>query len=181
MTLALVQALVAIVRTMIATWTGLLVSTAFLLPGSTSRAEQLLTRAPWWCVLRGLGMALLLVIGLAAAGAGPFVVKLFGFGILVFVGAIMAVGSAGLVQTIGRRGAPEGTAPTFNMLVRGSLVFSLALGFPVVGWFVFAPIALILAAGAGIVAVVPQQGAAYSPPAPPTNEYDLSARTGAVS
>ena len=43
MTLALVQAMVAILLTMVATWTGLLVSVAFLVPRATTKSEQLIT------------------------------------------------------------------------------------------------------------------------------------------
>src|SRR5690242_19419373 len=133
MTLALVQATVAVILTMIGTWTGLLVSVAFLLPRSAVRSEELLANEPWKCFGRGLAVAIIMVIGLAAAGAGPVIVKLFGVGLLMFVGTVTAVGSAGIAQTIGRRGEPDGTTPTFGMLVRGSLVYSLALGFPFVG------------------------------------------------
>jgi hypothetical protein len=102
----------------------------------------------------------------------------------MFVGAIIAVGSAGVAQTIGKRGEPEGAAPTFGMLVRGSLVYSLALGFPLVGWFVFSPLALVTAAGAGIRALMPERRTAFTPPTimpPGSSDYDLSGRTGAIS
>jgi hypothetical protein len=183
MTLALVQATVAIILTMVATWTGLLVSVAFLLPGSASKSEQLIAFEPWKCFLRGLGVGALLAIGLAAAGIGNPVIKLVGLGILMFVGSLIAVGSAGVAQTIGKRGEAAGATPTFGMLVRGSLVYSLALGFPFVGWFVFAPLALVTAAGAGVMALVPEPRNVYTPPTPPSgpNEYDLSGRTSAIS
>jgi hypothetical protein len=160
MTLALVQAIVAILLTMVATWTGLLVSVAFLLPRSASKAEHILTNEPWKCFFSGLGIAVVMVIGIIVASVGIPVVKLFGFGLLMFVGALIAVGSAGVAQTIGKRGEPDGTAPTFGMLVRGSLVYSLALGFPFVGWFVFAPLALVTAAGAGVMAMIPERHSA---------------------
>ncbi len=161
MTLALVQAIVASILTMVATWTGLLVSVAFLLPRAAAKSEHLLADQPWKCFFRGLGVAVLLAIGIAAASAGPPLVKLVGFGVLLFVGALIAVGCTGLAQTIGRRGEPHGSAPTFGMLVRGSLVYSLALGFPIVGWFVFAPIALVTAAGAGVMTLMPERSVAW--------------------
>jgi hypothetical protein len=182
MTLALVQATVAIILTMVATWTGLLVSVAFLLPRSASKAEHLMTNEPWKCFFRGLGMAVLMVLGFIVFSVGAPPIKIFAVGVLMFVGALIAVGSAGVAQTIGRRGEPDGTAPTFGMLVRGSLVFSLALGFPFVGWLVFAPLALVTAAGAGLMAMIPERRTAYTPPAAPgSSDYDLSGRTGIIS
>jgi hypothetical protein len=128
-------------------------------------------------------MAVILVIGFILASVGFPLIKLLGLGVLLFVGAVIAVGCAGIAQTIGKRGEPSGTAPTFGMLVRGSLVYSLALGFPFVGWFAFAPIALVIAAGAGIAAIMPERRSIYTPPTiPPSNsDYDLSGRTGAIS
>ncbi len=183
MTLALVQAMVAILALTIATWTGLLVSVAFLLPGSAAKSEQLISSEPWKCLLRGLGMAVVLVIGVFLASVGFPIIKLFGFGLMMFVGAVIAVGSAGLAQTIGKRGEPDGAAPTFGMLVRGSLVYSLALGFPLVGWFVFAPAALVMTAGAGVMTLFPERRTVYTPPTlpPGSNDYDLSGRTSAIS
>ena len=183
MTLALVQATVAIILTMVATWTGLLVSVAFLLPRTAFRSEQLIGSEPWKCFFIGLGIALVLVIGMVAASAGFPIVKLFGLGLIMLTGALIAIGSAGVAQTIGKRGEPDGVAPTFGMLVRGSLVYSLALGFPLLGWFVFAPLALALSAGAGVMALVPQRHTIYTPPnVPPSpSDYDLSGRTGIIS
>jgi len=183
MTLALVQAMVAIILTIVATWTGLLVSVAFLLPGNTARSERLISFEPWKCFFSGLGIAVVLAIGLVLASAGPPLIKLIGLGILMAVGAVIAIGSAGVAQTIGKRGEPDGVVPTFGMLVRGSLVYSLGLGFPLVGWFVFAPLALTMAAGAGIMAFAPGERTSYSPPGvpPSSGEYDLSSRSGVIS
>lgn len=182
MTLALVQATVAIILTMVATWTGLLVSVAFLLPGSATRSEQLIASEPWKCFGRGLGLAALLIVGLVISGAGAPLVKLIGLGVLLFVGALVAIGCTGMAQTIGKRGEPDGGTPTFLMLVRGSLVYSLALGFPFVGWFVFAPLALVTAAGAGVMSLLPERRTAFTPPTlpPGANDYDIPSRTGAI-
>ncbi|HLJ55329.1 MAG TPA: hypothetical protein VKT77_09825 [Chthonomonadaceae bacterium] len=183
MTLAVVQGTVGFVALMIATWTGLLVSVAFLLPRGVARSEQLVASEPWWCLLRGAGLGLVVLIGMWALGAGPGIVKLFGFSLTIGVGALAVIGAAGLVQMIGRRGQPEGGAATFGTVLRGSLVYSLALGFPFIGWFVFAPLSLIVAAGAGVMALVPEPSRAFYPPSmPPTgNDYDLSGSTGAIS
>lgn len=182
MTLALVQATVAVLLTMVATWTGLLVSVAFLVPRATARSEEFVSSEPWRCFFRGIGMAILLIIGIITASVGFPLIKLFGLGILLFVGAIIAVGCSGIAQTIGKRGEPSGTAPTFGMLIRGSLVYSLALGFPFVGWFAFAPIALVIAAGAGIAAILPERRSIYTPPTVPPggSQYDLSGRSSAI-
>ena len=182
MTLALVQALVAIILTIVATWTGLLVSVAFLMPRPAQKAEEMLQDSPWRCFLQGLGMAVVLVVGALLSNLGFPLVKLFGFSLVLLVGALMTVGAAGIAQTIGRRGEEDGIAPNFGMLVRGSLVYSLALGFPLVGWFLFAPISLVCAAGAGLSALLPERRASMVPPGvPPTpGDYDLSGGQGAI-
>jgi hypothetical protein len=182
MTLAAVQAFVAIILASVATWTGLLVSVAFLLPRQTAKAEQVMIASPWKCFFQGLGLGMVLLIGIACIGAPAPPVKLIGLGILMLVGALMTVGSAGLAQTIGKRGEPDNAAPNFGMLMRGSLVYSLAMGFPVVGWFVFTPLALVFALGAGLIALRPERQTFLTPPNVPPNppDYDIANRQGAV-
>lgn len=176
MSLALVQAVTTILLTIVGTWTGLLVSVAFLLPRAAAKSEQLLADAPWKCFLRGLGMGALFLAGLMVQNIGNPLVKLMGLAFILFSGAIAGIGSSGIAQMIGKRGALDNTTPTFAMLLRGSLAYSLAIGFPVIGWFVFAPIVLCIAMGAGVTAIVPERRTAITPPTvpPAPNSFDLN-------
>lgn len=162
MTTAAVQATVFVLLTFVATWAGLLIAVALLLPTLSLRAEQQLQalriRTPLLGALLivpiGFGVTLLKV---HQGGSG-----LVGFLLLDAMGALLAIGAAGIAQTIGRRGEPETLQLNFRMLFRGSLTLSLAMGFPFIGWFLFAPLAILFALGAGLQAVIPPKTASFA-------------------
>jgi len=167
MTLAQVQAAVAVVVALIFTWAGLVMAVAVLLPGHTRRAEQALVEAP----RRAFGVGV--VIALLALGAAMLVAqpnpagKLAGLALLLLFAAMLTVGSAGIASVMGSRIAEmSGARTSFGMLVRGSLVFSLAVFFPVIGWYLFAPLSALCALGAGAVALWPQRRVHPAPAAP---------------
>src|SRR5438067_13787788 len=91
MSLGQVQATVAFVLGMIGTWTGLLVSLAFLLPRQTRKAEETLSNTPWLCFGGGLGLGVLLVIALFLINLPLPPLKLIGFILLLVLGSIMAL------------------------------------------------------------------------------------------
>lgn len=156
MTLAQVQISVAIVTALIATWAGLLVSVALLLPQQTGRAEYELETNPKRCLLRGTGLLLLFFGGLFLTGAPQPAVKLLGFLLMSGLLAVMTVGAAGVAALMGRRiSEMTGARTSFGALVRGSIAYSLAIGFPWIGWMIFAPVSMLFAVGAGFRAVWP--------------------------
>ncbi len=164
MTLALVQAVMNIIIVMVLTWTGLMISVAFLLPEKVERAANFVKDSSRACFLRGVGMMLLLVIAFVLASVGVVPNKLIGLLLIGGIGGVLALGSAGLAQMIGKRSDLQDTSSSFVQCLRGSLVFSLALGFPYIGWFVFAPVALMFAMGAGITALLPEKIRMVNPP-----------------
>lgn len=180
MSLAQVQGTVAFVLAMIGTWAGLLVSLAFLLPRQTRKAEEALGRSPWLCFGGGLGLGVLLVISLVLINLPLPIIKFMGFMLLLVLGSIMALGAAGIAQLIGKRGGLATMNPSFGTVLRGSLVYSLALGFPLLGWFVFAPLSLIFAMGAGALSLLPTLQSVMTPPnAPPTvPDFDVMGQHG---
>lgn len=182
MTLALVQAIVAWILLLITTWTGLLITIAFLIPEQTNRAETSLRNSTRRCFLTGLPIAVLMVVGVLLLSAGPGALKFLGVLLLGFAGLILTIGAAGMAQIIGMRSDLESEKPSFPILLRGSLALSLAIGFPLIGWVIFAPIALIFAMGAGVAAIIPVRRSVYTPPnSPPTSpEFDFSNRQGAI-
>ena len=168
MTLALVQAVMNIIIVLVLTWTGLMMAISFLLPEKTDRAESLITNSGKSCFLKGVGMAMLLVISFVLASLPLPIFKFAGLILIGAIGGIMALGSAGLAQSIGKRSDSSDNASSFVKTLRGSLVFSLAVGFPYLGWFVFAPIALMFALGAGATAMLPEKSSLRNPPITPT-------------
>lgn len=93
--------------------------------------------------------------------------KLLGLLLLLGLSALMTVGATGMAKLMGRRiGEMSGARTSFGFLVRGSFVYSAALGFPLIGWYVFAPISLVCALGAGAAAFRSARRMVLAPPAP---------------
>ncbi|HLI48554.1 MAG TPA: hypothetical protein VKV18_07720 [Chthonomonas sp.] len=157
MTTAAVQATVVTLLTLIATWAGLLMAVALLLPAATQVAEHHLQTSKARSFVLGLVLLIGIGIGFNLFRAGNPLAKLLGFGSLELFGALLVLGAAGIAQLIGRRGEPEVEKPNFRNLLRGSLTLSLAMGFPFIGWFLFAPLAVVFALGAGLLSVWPER------------------------
>lgn len=175
MTLAQVQIAVAIVTTLIATWAGLLVTVALVLPAQTGRAEYELDTNPKRSLFRGIGVMLLFAFSFALFVSPHPLTKFIGFVLMSSLLAVMTIGAAGLATLMGRRiSEMTGARTSFGSLVRGSIAYSLAIGFPWIGWMVFAPLAALFAFGAGFRAVWPRrQSVAPIPPVvPPVPTYE---------
>jgi hypothetical protein len=152
--LGTVQAAVAVVVALIATWTGLLITVALAMPKQAGMAEYALETAPRRCFLSGLGMTALLILSFRFLQAPLPGLKIAGILLLLTLGAVLTIGAAGLAQLLGRRiGEMSGARTSFGTLVRGSLVYSLAMGFPLIGWYLFLPLSAVCALGAGAVAL----------------------------
>ncbi len=182
MTLAQVQAAMAVVAVLVATWAGLMMAVALLLPKQSKRASEGLNTMPWVCGATGLGMAFLVVLGFVMVNLPVGIIKLAGTLLLLALGGVMSIGGAGIALLMGDRiGEMSGARTSFSALVRGSVVYSLAVGFPFIGWMLFAPLSLLFALGAGVVGLWPSRAMAVPPVAPPTSrsDYDLE-RQGAM-
>jgi hypothetical protein len=167
MTLAQVQAVVAVVVALGATWAGLMMAVALTLPVQTRRAESALETAPRRCLFSGVGLFLLFMVAVKLLQAPLPLAKLLGFALVMGLCAVLTLGAAGIAQLMGKRiGEMAGARTSFGMLVRGSVVFSMAMLFPWIGWFLFAPLAGLCALGAGASALWPRRRMAM-PPVPP--------------
>jgi hypothetical protein len=167
MTLAQVQAAVAVIVALGLSWAGLLLAIALSLPLQTGIAESLLEENPKRCLLSGVGMSLLCVVAIGLLQIPNGLAKLLGFVLLLALGAALTIGAAGLAQLMGQRiGEMSGAKTTFGALVRGSLVYSLALFFPYIGWFLFAPLSGLCALGAGTAALRPRRHMEIPPVTP---------------
>jgi hypothetical protein len=182
MTLAQVQAAVAVVAVLIATWAGMMMAVALLLPKQSKRACEALDKTPWICGATGLGLAILVVIAFALVNVPVPLVKLLGTLLLLGLGGLLCIGGAGVALLMGERISElSGAHTSFSALVRGSIVYSLAVGFPFIGWMLFAPLSIVFALGSSVVALWPARATAIPPMAPPTRgEYDLAERQGAI-
>lgn len=135
---------------------ALLVALNLLLPKVTTRAYLRLQQTPGKSFLLGIPVlsAFLLWIAITAnIPLGP--VKATAF-LAAFVGmGVGTVGAAGLSRLLADR-LDTLSAPRSRLthLVRGAVVFELACLFPVVGWFLFAPIAGITLMGAAAFALL---------------------------
>ena len=183
MTLAQVQAAMAVVAVLVATWAGMMMAVALLLPKQSKRAGEALNGMPWVCGATGLGLAIMLIIGFVLLQVPAPLIKLIGMALLLGLGGLLSIGGAGVALLMGERiGELSGARTSFTALVRGSVVYSLAVGFPFIGWFLFAPLSLLFAMGAGVVALWPSRAIATPPMTPPAPrpDYDLMERRGAI-
>ncbi|MBM3496419.1 MAG: hypothetical protein FJX72_19180 [Armatimonadetes bacterium] len=167
MTLAQVQATVALVVALVVGWTGLMVAVALLFPARTRRAEAAIVQSPgrrFGLGLLGIGIATLAGAFLAAPNG---MAKLIGLAISTALLAAVTIGAAGLSRLLGQRVAEaSGARSEFGALVRGSLLFSVAGLFPGIGWYLFGPTAAVLSMGGGMVALWPEKRRATPPRAP---------------
>jgi len=182
MSLAYVQAAAATVIYLIATWAGLMISMALLLPKQASKAEATLEKSPGRTFGVGIGMALILGISLLILNIPNPLAKLVGFLLLFGLGGLLAVGASGIAYLLGKRiGALSGEQTSFGTLMRGSIAYSLAGGFPIIGWWLFTPLTLLFALGAGTLAVLPDREVALPPIGPgQKSDYDVLEQRRAI-
>ena len=154
MSLAQVQATVALFVALMISLTGLLTSVAILLPAHSQRAEEALEQSPKRCLFVGLLSLLTFGFGIVLLNIPNPLMKLIGFALVTAISGIVTVGGAGMAGLMGKRiSEMSGAKTTFGALVRGSVAYSVAVFFPYIGWFVLAPISIVCALGAGVRAM----------------------------
>jgi hypothetical protein len=168
MTLAYVQLVVAVVVALCVSWAGLLMAVALALPRQTGIAEIALEENPKRSFFTGLGLLIVFFIAIRLIQLPFPLIKALAFTTILGLSAMLTVGAAGLAQLMGQRiGEMSGAKTSFGALVRGSLVYSLALCFPYMGWFLFAPLSGLCALGAGASALWPRRHRMAMPPVTP--------------
>ena len=180
MTLAQVLAFTGIILLSMVTWACMLPTIALLLPRQTIKAETTLENSPVASFFGGLGMAILLMIGLVLVNLHVPVLTLLGILISLALAGLMILGSAGMVRLISKRiGLMNGDKASFQTLMRGSIIFSVGLNVPVLGWFLFVPLTLLFTLGAGLAGLFPGQQAMDPVMTPPAgSDYDVMERQG---
>lgn len=156
MSLAWVQAMVALIVELMVSLTGLLTATAVLLPVHTKKAEIALERSTTKCLFRGVGLVFVFVIGIAMVSLPLPLAKLIGFLTIIGIASLLTLGGAGMAQLMGNRiSEMSGAKTTFSALLHGSIAYSVGVFFPFIGWFVLAPLSILCALGAGVSALWP--------------------------
>lgn len=163
MTFGDVLAILAVVFIIGASWAAaiLLIALAFSRP--VARAEACLTTAPGRCA--GVGTVALLVCGFPAfllITTAPGPLKLLGAVLLGVLGLLSVLGSAAIVRLVASRIDDLGSPLTpFGSLTRSSVLYVSAGFLPVLGWFFFVPVALLLSVGCGLSALQRAKKAIY--------------------
>ncbi len=135
-----------------ATLAALLVLLPALLPTHVQRAKQIVQKSPKRAFLIGLVNALFFSVLIAIFSQGAELGGLIAGIILLALLLVTAVGLAGLNQIVQERlyakedGVKRGLK-TAVLLIAASLL-------PLLGWFVLAPILLLISLGAAIIALV---------------------------
>jgi len=128
----------------------------------------------------GVGVALLVTLGFLAIALfkAPGGFKLLGWALLLSLLATSLLGGSGLALLLGERtGALAPQLSPLGALARGAGMLALAWMFPVLGWFLIGPLAVIIGLGAGAKAlrtkapkVLPQSAPALAAPVFPADE-----------
>jgi hypothetical protein len=153
-------------------WAILLVA-GLLFPGKAASAKRCVEGSPWLCFGLGLALAAFLVFSVAVAANPNPGVKLFGTVLYLATLSLGIVGGSGLSQLVGERIVPmdSGVSP-FRAMGRGAGLLVVGGLLPLVGWFVFAPVTLIVAMGAGLRALF-TRSADVAPGAPAGPSYEM--------
>jgi hypothetical protein len=138
---------------------AMLASVALLFPSQVERTREVIAASFWRSFLLGLVnflffgaiAALLVKLGQGAGGPVAAVLTLLAFLLLFTLTVFLALGLTASTSLLGER-IGEGTSP-FRRHLRGGLLLILAGLTPYVGWFVFAPLALLTGFGAALQTV----------------------------
>jgi hypothetical protein len=134
----------------------LLAALSLLIPCTVNRAQTRLEATPGRSFVLGGAVTAVTAIWVAVTtSTGSGAVSALGFIAALLWMGIGTLGAAGMTQLLGERitlwSAPHSR---FFQLVRGAVFYELACLFPLVGWFLFAPIAGITLVGAGLFALL---------------------------
>ncbi|WP_395141195.1 hypothetical protein [Armatimonas sp.] len=136
-----------------------LVSATHRFPRPTQQAADTLGRSPF----RSFGLGLAVLAGLALFALPSLYstnVTAQVWGALLWFGAAVSLllGMGGLSRRVGRRLLRQQEEETsFSALAKSSFLLTFALLFPVLGWFIVAPLAMTAALGAGVATLWPKR------------------------
>ena len=131
---------------------ALLLALNLLMPRITSRIETRLERTPGKCFFLGIPVTAAFLLWIAITANVPLgLVRGTAFA-AAFVGmGLGTLGAAGISRLLARR-ITLFTSPNSEAVnwLRGAVMYELACLFPIVGWFIFAPVVGITLLGAAV-------------------------------
>lgn len=133
---------------------GMLLTWKLLFSKTVERAELRLARTPWRCFFSGLTLLMISTIPIGVSFGIP---GLQGFGVVaIFILlTIASIGAAGLAEVMGKQLNHLGFNGTpVSATIRGAVAMEMAAIFPIIGWFIFVPLTLIITFGAGTFALL---------------------------
>ncbi|MCB9421505.1 MAG: hypothetical protein H6667_17000 [Ardenticatenaceae bacterium] len=128
---------------------ALLVAINLLMPNMTRRAQLRLEQTPGRCFVLGVPMTATWALFAVIVGQMPGVGQATAVIATILFMGLGTIGGAGLARLLGERIRPLAKPNSeLTNLVRGAVVYELAALVPIVGWFLFIPLAGIMAVGA---------------------------------
>lgn len=151
-----ISAIFGILLTLGLVFPGLLTTVWLLFPATVERARLRLAHTPWQCFWLGGVLTALISLPVAvllALSIGP--AQFLGYSLIGLALAFSALGAAGLAAKMGDHLARQsaGLSPA-GAFVRGAVALELAAFFPVIGWFILVPLAIVLSLGAAAFALL---------------------------
>lgn len=142
-------------------------------PNVVGRAHERCQKNPYKTFLIGLLVAAVLIAGIAglAAVAPPLSLVFSAFAI-----GYSLLGLSGLARFVGTRlpSSIDTTSP-WRVHLRGSIVLELTFLFPILGWVMIFPMALILGCGAATLAIFSRRSAPVATPLPSREQIEVMA------
>lgn len=137
------------------TFPGLLTGYWLLFPGITERARRRIERTPGRSFLLGVFTFGLLAVPIFILLALPIApLQALGWFSVLLAFAFVGFGGAGLAAAMASRFGGHSQALSGPQFVRGAVALTLAIGFPLVGWFVLLPVLIITGLGATVFAML---------------------------
>jgi hypothetical protein len=152
MTIGDVLAAVSAAVLVIFSWIAMLVMASVVMPARVTAARERIEASPGRCGLLGAGVLIAaLILTAVTMHALVGAARLVPFLLWGLILAAAVVGSAGIVQIVAMRTVDAG-APRVTQLFRAAALYALAGLFPICGWMIVTPIALVVSLGAAISA-----------------------------
>ena len=134
---------------------ALLTAWWLLFPAAVERARLRLDRTPgksFWLGLAVLVAFLIPILVLLNLPSG--FMKFLGFVAIGVMLVLSSIGAAGLASRFADKLNRLGNFSAIGAFVRGAVIIELASILPVVGWFIFFPIATVTSLGASVFAIL---------------------------
>lgn len=135
---------------------AMIVGAGLIFMGRAGYARQKIESHPFRSVFRGLILTIIGGVGGVVMIATPNpLIKLVGWMLVMLLIGFSVIGATGLAFIVGERiKASDPEASEFKAFSRGAAIIVVSCLLPLFGWFVFAPLVMVLGVGAGTGAVL---------------------------